>query len=167
MSLDTLETFSPVLRELVEHGIRRRLISYEELNTCLPDEFVDPEKIDELLVFLGEHSIEMVDEVEIRRNSYICFEAPLQTNLKFQRDDPKRASRPDSLLGGPAQPSAAALAAAELEIKKKKRKIEYIQVPKHWFSDPLNHTMKVVVRRCLIVCFSKMVVRSMDQRNCP
>ena len=122
MSLDTLETFSPVLRELVEHGIRRRWISYEELNTCLPDEFVDPEKIDELLVFLGEHSIEMVDEVEIRRNSYICFEAPLQTNLKFQRDDPKRASRPDSLLGGPAQPSAAALAAAELEIKKKKRK---------------------------------------------
>jgi RNA polymerase primary sigma factor len=122
MSLDTLESFSPVLRELVEHGIRRRWISYEELNTCLPDEFVDPEKIDELLVFLGEHSIEMVDEVEIRRNSYICFEAPLQTNLKFQRDDPKRSSRPDSLLGGPAQPSAAALAAAELEIKKKKRK---------------------------------------------
>ncbi len=123
MSLDTLESFSPVLRELVEHGIRRQWISYEELNTCLPDEFVDPEKIDELLVFLGEHSIEMIDEVEIRRNCYVCFEAPLQTNLKFQRDDPKRAARPDSLLGGgPAQPSPAALAAAELEIKKKKRR---------------------------------------------
>jgi RNA polymerase primary sigma factor len=110
-----------VLRELVEHGIRRRWISYEELNTCLPDEFVDPEKIDELLVFMGEHAIEMVDEVEIRRNNYVCFEAPLQTNLKFQRDDPKKSGRSDSS-GGPAQPSAAALAAAELEIKKNKRK---------------------------------------------
>jgi RNA polymerase primary sigma factor len=120
ITLETLDLASPVLRELVEHGIRRRWISYEELNTCLPDEFVDPEKIDELLVFMAEHAIEMVDEVEIRRNNYVCFEAPLQTNLKFQRDDPKRSGRSDSS-GGSAQPSAAALAAAELEIKKNKR----------------------------------------------
>ncbi len=122
MNLESLDLASPVLRELVEHGIRRRWISYEELNTCLPDEFVDPEKIDELLVFMSEHSIEMVDEVEIRRNNYSCFDAPLQTNLKFQRDDPKKSSRSDSGSSGPAQPSAAALAAAELEIKKSKRK---------------------------------------------
>ena len=33
------------------------------------------------------------------------------------------------------------------EIKKKKaREIEYIRVPKHWFSDPLHHHMKTVVR---------------------
>ena len=122
MNLDSLQVASPVLRELVEHGISRRWISYEELNTCLPDEFVDPEKIDELLVFMGEHAIEMVDEVEVRRNNYACFEAPLQTNLKFQRDDPKKAGRSDSGSSGPSQPSAAALAAAELEIKKNKRK---------------------------------------------
>ena len=123
MSIDSIDTISPVLRELVERGMSRRWISYEELNTCLPDEFVDPEKIDELLVFMGEHSIEMVDEVEVRRNNYVCFEAPLQTNLKFQRDDPKRGARADGAAhAGPAQPSAAALAAAELEIKKNKRK---------------------------------------------
>ena len=122
MNLDSLQVASPVLRELVEHGISRRWISYEELNTCLPDEFVDPEKIDELLVFMGEHAIEMVDEVEVRRNNYACFDAPLQTNLKFQRDDPKKSGRSDSGSSGPSQPSAAALAAAELEIKKNKRK---------------------------------------------
>jgi RNA polymerase primary sigma factor len=120
MTIESLDLASPVLRELIEHGIRRRWISYEELNTCLPDEFVDPEKLDELLVFMGEHHIEMVDEVEIRRNNYVCFDAPLQTNLKFQRDDPKKSGRSES--SGPAQPSAAALAAAELEIKKNKRK---------------------------------------------
>ncbi len=122
MTLDSLDLASPVLRELVQEGIRRHWISYEELNTCLPDEFVDPEKIDELLVFISEHAIEMVDEVEIRRNNYVCFDAPLQTNLKFQRDDPKKHGRSDSGSHGPAQPSAAALAAAELEIKKNKRK---------------------------------------------
>ena len=123
MSLESLDLVSPVLRQLIEHGIRRRWISYEELNTCLPDEFVDPEKLDELLVLMGEHSIEMVDEVEIRRNNYVCFDAPLQTNLKFQRDDPKKGARADGVANaGPSQPSAAALAAAELEIKKSKRK---------------------------------------------
>lgn len=29
---------------------------------------------------------------------------------------------------------------------KKTRKIEYISVPKHWFSDPLQHTMRTLVR---------------------
>ena len=29
---------------------------------------------------------------------------------------------------------------------KKERPIEYIQVPKHWFADPLNHALKTVVR---------------------
>ncbi|MFZ9881427.1 MAG: RNA polymerase sigma factor region1.1 domain-containing protein, partial [Phycisphaerales bacterium] len=108
ITLETLDQASPVLRELVEHGIRRRWISYEELNTCLPDEFVDPERIDELLVFINEHQIEMIDEVEIRRNNYACYEAPLQTNLKFQRDDPKKSGRGDSGSSGPAQPSAPA-----------------------------------------------------------
>ncbi|MFM7052401.1 MAG: RNA polymerase sigma factor RpoD [Planctomycetota bacterium] len=122
ITLETLDQASPVLRGLVEEGIRRRWISYEELNTCLPDEFVDPERIDELLVFINEHQIEMIDEVEIRRNNYACFDAPLQTNLKFQRDDPKKSGRGDGGSSGPAQPSAAALAAAELEIKKNKRK---------------------------------------------
>ena len=67
ITLETLDLASPVLRELVEHGIRRRWISYEELNTCLPDEFVDPEKIDELLVFMAEHAIEIVADRGLSR----------------------------------------------------------------------------------------------------
>ena len=31
-----------VLKRLVEVGSRRKWICYEELNTCLPDEFVEP-----------------------------------------------------------------------------------------------------------------------------
>ena len=34
ITLETLDLASPVLRELVEHGIRRRWISYEELTNA-------------------------------------------------------------------------------------------------------------------------------------
>ncbi len=86
----SIESFSPVLRELLEHGVSRGWISYEELNTCLPDEFVDPERIDELLVFIGERKINLLEEGEVRRANLVCFVAPLQTNLKFQRDEPRK-----------------------------------------------------------------------------
>ncbi|MBL9148615.1 MAG: RNA polymerase sigma factor RpoD [Phycisphaerae bacterium] len=78
------------MRQLFEQGCTRKWISYEELNTCLPDEFVDPDRLDELLVLFRMHAIEMIDEHEVRRNGYSVFQAPLQTNLKFQRDDPKK-----------------------------------------------------------------------------
>ncbi len=92
MSLVTTD-LDKVLKRLVEVGSRRKWICYEELNTCLPDEFVDPEKIDELFVLLSELGVEMVDEIEVRRQGLIKFYAPLQTNLKFQRDLPRSKLR--------------------------------------------------------------------------
>jgi RNA polymerase primary sigma factor len=83
----------PVLRELVELGYQRLWISYEELNTCLPDDFVDPERLDELLVLLHNGSVRLIDEPEVRRNGFTCFAAPLQTELKFQRDDPRKPAK--------------------------------------------------------------------------
>jgi len=83
----------PTLRELINLGIKRRWISYEELNTVLPDEMVDPEKLDELLVLLKSNEIDLIDELEVRRNSHVTFQAPLQTNLRFQRDDPRRTQK--------------------------------------------------------------------------
>ncbi len=80
----------PTLRELVELSTQRRWMSYEELNTTLPDEMVDPEKLDELLVLLDQLAVEMIDEETVRRRGLEPFQAPLQTNLKFKRDDPKR-----------------------------------------------------------------------------
>jgi len=83
----------PVLRELVEIGVQRTWISYEELNTCLPDDFVDPERLDELLVLLRHHTVRLIDEPEVKRGGLTCFIAPLQTELKFQRDDPRKPAK--------------------------------------------------------------------------
>jgi RNA polymerase primary sigma factor len=54
---------------------------------------VDPEKLDELLVLCRQLQIEFIDEDAVRRNRYSTFQAPLQTNLKFKRDDPKRPEK--------------------------------------------------------------------------
>ncbi|MCL4209614.1 MAG: hypothetical protein KJZ68_03030, partial [Phycisphaerales bacterium] len=72
-------------------------MSYEELNTTLPDEMVDAEKLDELLDLIDSLDIRMIHEPEVRRQGFVTFQAPLQTNLKFKRDDPMRrlpAARP-------------------------------------------------------------------------
>jgi len=89
----TLNDLPSVLRRLVETGQKRQWICYEELNTCLPDEFVDPDRLDELLDLFRDLHITMVDQPEVRRNAWSLFDAPLQTNLKFQRDDPKKTAK--------------------------------------------------------------------------
>ena len=56
----------PALEELIEIGRGRTWLAYEELNSTLPDELVDPERIDEVLIALDDARIELVDEREFR-----------------------------------------------------------------------------------------------------
>ena len=134
MSL-ALSDLTPVLRQLVELGRGRQWITYEEYIRCVPDEFVEPEKVDEMIVLLDELGIELIDESERKRNGWDMFDAPLQTNLKFQRDEKKPNKPPKVQMideddgppvdfdGGfedeqhlPEEPAAAAVANADEEI---------------------------------------------------
>ncbi|HBZ97130.1 MAG TPA: hypothetical protein DEO57_04730, partial [Phycisphaerales bacterium] len=63
-------------------------MSYEELNTSIPDEMVHPTKIDQLLVLLDSLSIELINYQDRRIRNGDQFYAPLHTNLKFKRDNP-------------------------------------------------------------------------------
>ncbi len=85
-----LSDVHPTLRELIELSKKRKWISYDELNTALPDEMVDPEKLDELLSSIEDLGVEFINEEIVRRHDYQTFQAPLQTNLKFKRDDPSK-----------------------------------------------------------------------------
>ena len=89
----TIDTLNGSLQELALHGAKRGWVSYEELNTVLPDAFVDPDRLDELLVLFRANNIRMVDEIEVERRRWKSFRPPLETDLKFQRDDPKRPPR--------------------------------------------------------------------------
>ncbi|MBS0191243.1 MAG: RNA polymerase sigma factor RpoD [Planctomycetes bacterium] len=61
---------NPALSELIEVGRKRGWLSYEELNNTLPDEMVDPERLDELLVLIDRLGIELVDELEFKARRY-------------------------------------------------------------------------------------------------
>ncbi|MHC4769250.1 MAG: sigma-70 family RNA polymerase sigma factor, partial [Planctomycetota bacterium] len=115
--MNGLTEMHPTLRELVEISAKRKWISYEEINTALPDEMVDPEKLDELLVSIEDLGIRFLNEEMVRLNGYQSFQAPLQTNLKFKRDDPNRyAAAPKVRLADERsddEPQAAELAEAE------------------------------------------------------
>ena len=54
-------TVLPELEELVRHGSKRGYITYDELNTSLPDQMVDAHKVDRLLSELQLMGIELVE----------------------------------------------------------------------------------------------------------
>ena len=87
---ELLSDLHPTLRDLIRLSAKRKWISYEEINTALPDEMVDPEKLDELLISIETLQITFIDEEVVRIKKYQTFQAPLQTNLKFKRDDPNK-----------------------------------------------------------------------------
>ena len=55
------QTLHPALEELIGNSCKRGFITYDELNTLLPDELVAPDKIDGLLVYLESLAIALVE----------------------------------------------------------------------------------------------------------
>ncbi len=51
----------PAVEELIESGRKRGYVTYDELNALLPDEFVEPDKLDELLVQFDDLGVQLMD----------------------------------------------------------------------------------------------------------
>ena len=83
----------PVLKQLVRVGRDRGWICYEEINTCLPDCYVDPDAIDAFMMVVRLDGIELIDEIDRRRRGLDQMPADLQTDLKFQRDNQRKTAR--------------------------------------------------------------------------
>jgi RNA polymerase primary sigma factor len=56
----------PVLSDLIDLATKRGWLSYEELNNTLPDEWVDPDRLHELLIYVDQLGVELIDEMEFR-----------------------------------------------------------------------------------------------------
>ena len=56
-----VEELHPAVEELIKLGKKRGFVTYEQLNTSLPDEMVDPIRIDPLLVHLDNLKVKVVD----------------------------------------------------------------------------------------------------------
>src|ERR1700722_10384178 len=52
------------LKALIESGKEKGYLTYDQVNEFLPDDAVNPEKLDQLLLVLEEQGIELIDEAE-------------------------------------------------------------------------------------------------------
>src|SRR5690348_18375891 len=52
------------LKALLESGKGKGYLTYSQVNDYLPDDAVNPEKLDQLLLLLEEQGIELIDESE-------------------------------------------------------------------------------------------------------
>ena len=57
----------PATTQLAHAGEHRGFITFDQLNALLPDEYVDPFKLDELLVLFGQRGIELYDQLMVPR----------------------------------------------------------------------------------------------------
>ena len=80
----------PTISKLIRFSVERGWLSYEELNTALPDEYIRPDKMDELMIAINAHGLELTNYLDLRSHRGPHFYGPLQTNLRFKRDNPRR-----------------------------------------------------------------------------
>src|SRR5947208_5223654 len=53
------------LKALIESGKHKGYLTYTQVNEFLPDDAVNPEKLDQLLMLLEEQGIDLIDEADI------------------------------------------------------------------------------------------------------
>jgi RNA polymerase primary sigma factor len=59
-----MEKIDDGLKALLESGKEKGYLTYSQVNDYLPDDAVNPEKLDQLLLLLEEQGIELIDETE-------------------------------------------------------------------------------------------------------
>ena len=65
----------PAVKALISKGRAKGFLTYEELNDALPDDTVSPEKIDQMLMRLDEHGIDIIDESDVPKSDAEVEEA--------------------------------------------------------------------------------------------
>src|SRR6266568_3642186 len=53
------------LKALIDSGKEKGYLTYTQVNEYLPDDAVNPEKLDQLLMLLEEQGIDLIDEADI------------------------------------------------------------------------------------------------------
>src|SRR5256885_963153 len=82
-----MEKIDDGLKTLLEQGKEKGYLTYGQVNDYLPDNAVNPEKLDQLLVLLEEEGIELIDESEAEERERGTPEAPdLEEELRAELD---------------------------------------------------------------------------------
>ncbi|MCC6680079.1 MAG: RNA polymerase sigma factor RpoD [Phycisphaeraceae bacterium] len=80
-----INAIHPAVNELIEDGRRSGFVTFDQLNALLPDEYVDPDKVDELLTLLGQLGIRLITERDLpltKRPMYFRLHPLQEDNLE-------------------------------------------------------------------------------------
>ena len=84
------------LKVLIESGKQRGYLTYSQVNEYLPDDAVNPEKLDQLLLLLEEQGIELIDECEAEdRENQTGDRAAESVDLSFLDEEAETSRRID------------------------------------------------------------------------
>jgi RNA polymerase primary sigma factor len=81
------------LKALLESGKDKGYLTYGQVNDYLPDDAVNPEKLDQLLLVLEEQGIELIDESEAEEREAgpgAAGQSPGELDLSFMDDEDSR-----------------------------------------------------------------------------
>src|SRR5438874_13167331 len=83
------------LKVLLDSGKERGFLTYGQVNDYLPDDAVNPEKLDQLLLILEEQGIELIDESEAEEREAgprgaAGTDARGELDLSFMEEDDSR-----------------------------------------------------------------------------
>jgi RNA polymerase primary sigma factor len=78
-----MEKMDEGLKALIEQGKQKGFLTYGQVNEVLPDDAVNPDKLDRLMMLLEEHGVELIDEsdAEEREANAPTAEADLRAEL--------------------------------------------------------------------------------------
>src|SRR5581483_10780783 len=74
------------LKALIEQGKGKGYLTYSQVNDYLPDDAVNPEKLDQLLMILEDHGIELIDESEAEEREAGPEEAAAEEDARGELD---------------------------------------------------------------------------------
>jgi RNA polymerase primary sigma factor len=84
------------LKTLLDSGKEKGYLTYSQVNDYLPDDAVNPEKLDQLLLLLEEQGIELIDESEVEEREsgtagpILTDEERSELDLSFMDDEESR-----------------------------------------------------------------------------
>ncbi len=67
-------------KELISRGLQKGFLTYEEMNNLLPEDAVNPEYIDEVLLTLDQHGIELIDESKLAEDEHNDMDDLVETD---------------------------------------------------------------------------------------